>query len=52
MRGSLFFVLILPDGSKSLVPAQWTDFSSEIRESAPKGDLVGSLDHLLNTTGS
>ena len=26
MRGRLLFVLILPDGSKSLIPAEWTDF--------------------------
>ena len=26
MRGGLQFVLILPDGSKSLIPAEWTDF--------------------------
>jgi hypothetical protein len=28
MRGSLLFVLILPDGSKSLIPAAWTDFKT------------------------
>ena len=26
MPGGLQFVLILPDGSKSLIPAEWTDF--------------------------
>ena len=26
MPGGLQFVLILPDGSKSLIPADWTDF--------------------------
>ena len=28
MPGGLQFVLILPDGSKSLIPADWTDFKS------------------------
>jgi len=28
MPGGLQFVLILPDGSKSLIPADWTDFKT------------------------
>jgi hypothetical protein len=28
MPGGLQFVLILPDGSKSLIPADWTDFKN------------------------
>jgi Family of unknown function (DUF5372) len=46
MPDGLQFVLILPDGSKSLIPADWTDFkttSSALQ--APQ--LVGSLDDLL-----
>ena len=34
MRGRLEFVLILPDGSKSLIPADWTDF--QIPSCAPQ----------------
>jgi hypothetical protein len=46
MPGGLQFVLILPDGSKSLIPADWTDFKSA--SSAPQDSpLVGSLDDLL-----
>jgi hypothetical protein len=46
MRGRLEFVLILPDGSKSLIPADWTDFKSA--SGAPQAPvLVGSLDDLL-----
>src|SRR5689334_13996820 len=46
MRGRLEFVLILPDGSKSLIPADWTDF--QIPFCAPQAPaLVGSLDDLL-----
>jgi hypothetical protein len=46
MRGRLQFVLILPDGSKSLIPAEWTDFKTA---SGPSPDflLVGSLEDLL-----
>ncbi|MBZ5612260.1 MAG: Y4bD/Y4pK family protein [Acidobacteriia bacterium] len=46
MRGRLEFVLNLPDGSKSLIPADWTDF--QIPSCAPQAPvLVGSLDDLL-----
>ena len=27
-KGRLYLILILPDGSKSLIPADWTDFAS------------------------
>ena len=30
MPGGLQFVHILPDGSKSLIPADWTDFKSSL----------------------
>ena len=50
MPGGLQFVLILPDGSKSLIPAEWTDF--EIVADAPQDHpLVGSLDDLLGLRG-
>ena len=47
MRGMLRFVLILPDGSKSLIPAEWTDAGSGDRKPVSTGDLIGSLQHLL-----
>ncbi len=46
MPGGLQFVLILPDGSKSLIPADWTDFNST-SDASQAPDLVGSLDDLL-----
>src|SRR5581483_4866673 len=46
MSTGLQFLVILPDGSKSLVPAEWTDFRN--RASAQNfPQLVGSLDDLL-----
>lgn len=47
MQGGLSFVLILPDGSKSLVPAEWTDFGSNRQPSASANDLTGSFEDLL-----
>jgi len=47
MQGSLRFVLILPDGSKSLVPAEWTDFGSNRPSSASTNDLTGCFEDLL-----
>src|ERR1019366_7556775 len=47
MRGSLQFVLILPDGSKSLIPAEWTDFNATTCP-APSFQLAGSLEDLLD----
>ena len=50
MPGGLQFVLILPDGSKSLIPADWTDFKTA--SCAPQApELVGSLDDLLRLRG-
>jgi len=46
MPGGLQFVLILPDGSKSLVPAEWTDFRNPTDSPQPS-QLVGSLADLL-----
>jgi hypothetical protein len=46
MRGSLQFVLILPDGSKSLIPSEWTDFKTDAGPSQ-NPQLVGSLEDLL-----
>ncbi|MBA3915359.1 MAG: hypothetical protein H0X25_16195, partial [Acidobacteriales bacterium] len=48
MRGSLQFVLILPDGSKSLIPADWTDFAGISPTSQTQANhLIGSLKDLL-----
>jgi hypothetical protein len=46
MPAGLQFVLILPDGSKSLIPAEWTDFNAA---AVPPQNLplVGSLEDLL-----
>ena len=50
MPGGLQFVFILPDGSKSLIPADWTDFKPD--EGGPKvPQLVGSPDDLLRLRG-
>src|SRR5262249_10299930 len=46
MPAGLQFVLILPDGSKSLVPAEWTDFNTPISP-PPVIELLGSQQHLL-----
>ena len=46
MPAGLQFVLILPDGSKSLIPADWTDCKNP-SGAAHVPQLVGSLDDLL-----
>jgi len=43
-KGRMYLVLILPDGSKSMIPAEWTDFGlpeqkSEPVRSAPRRNL-------------
>jgi hypothetical protein len=43
----LYFVLILPDGSKSLIPADWTDFAAESPSEIHDNHLIGSLEELL-----
>jgi len=51
-KGRLHLVLILPDGSKSLIPADWTDLVSSLQ---PQGTLpahapttLGLLENLLH----
>jgi hypothetical protein len=44
----LYFVLILPDGSKSLVPADWTDFTAASPSQMHGNHLIGSLEDLLH----
>ena len=41
-RGRLVLILVLPDGSKSLVPADWTDLAQGIT-SASEVEASGSL---------
>ena len=50
MPGGLQFVLILPDGSKSLVSADWTDYKATSCTPQPLA-LVGSLENLLRLRG-
>jgi hypothetical protein len=50
MPAGLQFVLILPDGSKSLVPADLTDFKTPAGL-PPGSPLVGSLDDLVRLRG-
>jgi hypothetical protein len=50
MPGGLQFVLILPDGSKSLVPAAWTDFKT-VSSASPESPLIGALNDLLRLRG-
>ena len=50
MPAGLQFVLILPDGSKSLIPADWTDFKVASCV-PPSAQLIGSLDDLLRLRG-
>jgi hypothetical protein len=37
-RGVLFALVVLPDGSRSLIPADWTDWSAEQANQTPAGD--------------
>src|SRR5712664_3745077 len=48
-KGQLLLVLVLPDGSKSSVPADWTNLASPTPTlSAPSAATLGSLEHLLH----
>ena len=46
-QGQLELCLVLPDGSKSLIPAAWTDIDSGAEPAAGAGTL-GSLADLLH----
>ena len=52
-KGRLHLVLILPDGSKSLIPVDWTDLASPAQpqqvRSAQAAATLGSLEDLLHT---
>ena len=53
-QGNLFLTLVLPDGSRSLIPASWTDLAmDQIPTTSSPGGLsssatLGSLSHLLH----
>ena len=51
-KGGLHLVLILPDGSKSLIPAEWTDLASAVQLPralrAHTATTLGSLEDLLH----
>ena len=51
-QGRLHLVLILPDGSKSLIPVDWTDLASPAQpqqvRSAQTAPTLGSLEDLLH----
>ena len=48
-KGRLLLVLILPDGSKSLIAADWTDLAAPAPSlCAPAATTLGSLEHLLH----
>jgi hypothetical protein len=51
-RGRLYLMLILPDGSKSMIPADWTSFPSSTLPqqtvSAEAGATLGSIEDLLH----
>jgi hypothetical protein len=50
----MYLILILPDGSKSLIPAEWTDYALPLAvapsvSSAHISATLGSLEDLLHT---
>ena len=53
-NGSLRLTLVLPDGSRSLIPAAWTDLDMNNLQTPPPDDrpstsaTLGSLSHLLH----
>jgi len=52
-NGSLYLTLVLPDGSRSLIPAAWTDLDMNLQTPPPDNRsstsaTLGSLSHLLH----
>ena len=53
-HGSLHLTLVLPDGSRSLIPAVWTDLDQSEKRNLPSDNpqsapsLIGSIPHLLH----
>jgi hypothetical protein len=43
-RGVLVVLVVLPDGSHSLMPANWTDWNAEQARRTPANDAGGALD--------
>ncbi len=50
VRGVLLVLVVLPDGSRSLIPAEWTDWRPEQADRTPADD-VGDGDHDLGRLG-
>jgi hypothetical protein len=46
-HGKLDLILVLPDGSKSLIPAAWTDLEPADEEGA-QAETLGSVRDLLH----
>ncbi|MFN7609630.1 MAG: hypothetical protein ACK5QX_01630, partial [bacterium] len=46
-QNRLLFVVILPDGSKSHIPSEWTDFKAGPSTAAQNTAVVGAPEHLL-----
>src|SRR5881227_1032723 len=44
-QGRLDLILVLPDGSRSLIPAAWTDFGVD-ETAGPSNEVLGSLGDL------
>jgi len=49
-RGVLLVLVVLPDGSRSLIPANWTDWSTEQAKRTPT-DAAGDGSHDLGRVG-
>ena len=49
-KDQMYLVLILPDGSKSMVPAEWTDFAlpTQSERTSSAAATIGSLEDLLH----
>jgi hypothetical protein len=49
-KGRLYLILILPDGSKSLIPADWTDYAfvTRPRQALHATATLGSVQDLLH----
>jgi hypothetical protein len=45
-QGRLDLLLVLPDDSRSLIPASWTDLGSEGAGASPGGEVLGRLGDL------
>ena len=39
-RGVLFVLVVLPDGSRSLIPAEWTDWIPEQADRTPADEVA------------